>query len=128
MKTWLDKLRMVAQVVAREKPKLHFFGLVPHALLPDRWDLLISSDQLDRSGMESLRYIIKQLKKRLTTREFLKIGQMVIMPRDKALLKKLNQPGEFSVERLHGLYRFNLPDEVVVIWPTRKTTPLVQTV
>jgi len=119
MKTWLDKLRKIAERIAREKPKLHFVGLVPHEILPDQWDLLISSDQLDRKGMEGLRYLDKTLKKHLTTREFLKITQMVIMPHDRAMLKKLNEPGEFSAERLHSLYRFDPPDEVIVIWPPK---------
>ena len=39
-----NKLKRVAEIVAKEKPKLHFFGLVHRVDVPDRWDLRVSSD------------------------------------------------------------------------------------
>ena len=53
--TFATGLEKAADIVAREKPTLHFFGLV-HRVdgLPHRWDLLVSSDQLKPVGFESV--------------------------------------------------------------------------
>ena len=119
MKPWMGRLQKMARVVAQEKPTLHFMGLVPQPGLPDRWDLLVCSDQLEERGMEALRYIAGLLKKYMSAKDRVKVSTMIIMPNDKAWIKKLEEPGEFKAERLHSLYRFDAPDQVVVIWPAK---------
>lgn len=127
MKPWMSKLRQMAETIAMEKPILHFMGLVPHQDLPDRWHLLVSSDQLKPHAMEGLRYIASLLKKHMSAKDRVKVSLMVILPHDRATIKALNQPGDFTADRLQGLYRFDAPDEVIVLWPMKRASAFAQT-
>ncbi len=74
MSKLFDKLEEVARIVDRDKPVLHFFGLVHAIDAIDRWDLLVSSDQLAPWSMEALKYIADLLKKKLRSEEVINIA------------------------------------------------------
>jgi hypothetical protein len=124
---WMSKLEKMATVIAKEKPTLHFMGLVPHHELPDRWHLLISSDKLDNRRMESLHYVVALLGKHLTLKNRVKVSRIVIMPHDKAFIKTITEPGEFKAGRLQSLYPYDPPDEVIVLWPAKSAPIMAQT-
>jgi hypothetical protein len=121
------KLKKVAKSIAEEKPKLHFLGLVPHPLLPWLYALLVSSDQLDRSGRVGLDYVVGQLRKHLTAKDMARISRIVILPHTKDLIRRFDVDEDFSPVALRGLYRSDPPEEVIIIWPLKHATAVVQT-
>ena len=126
MKRFTNKLKKVAKGIAEGKPELHFLGLVPHHLLPWRWELLVSSDQLDQAGMDGLNYVVKHLREHLTTKDMVRISRIVILPRRKDLIKRFSKDEDFSPAAIRDLYRSDPPEEVIVIWPLKHATSVVQ--
>jgi hypothetical protein len=113
----IEKLQKVAQAVEQEKPELHFFGLVHRNDTPDRWDLLVSSDQLVPWSFAALNYIAGHLQKILTTEERVRIAQIVALPRNHPLLKDLNEQDQILPGGPGGLHPMDQPDQAIVIWP-----------
>lgn len=116
---FLAKLQKVAKDIAAEKPTLHFFGLVhDDEAPPDRWDLLVSSDQLKPWSMEAIRYVVHHLRqKRLAANEMVRISQIVALPRDNVLIRDLLQQTQTVPGRIRGLHPMDYPEDVVVLWP-----------
>jgi hypothetical protein len=118
MKVLLSKLKKVATKLAADKPKLYLFALVHRVEAPaDRWDLLVSSDQLEPWSMGSLKYVVGLLKKALTIEEIVRISQVVALPPTNEIVTSLSgnsqtEPGDIS--DLHPTHRF---DRRFVIWP-----------
>ena len=109
----------MAKDIAAEKPTLHFFGLVQRAEAPpDRWDRLLSSDQLKPWSMEAIRFVVDHLRqRRLAANEMVRISQIVPLPRDNALIRDLLQHTQIVTGRIRGLHPMDYPEDVVVLWP-----------
>src|SRR5271154_6971447 len=99
-----NKLKKVAAIVAAEKPKLHFFGLIHRVDVPDRWDLLVSSDKLAPWSMEALNYIADHLKKVLTAKEIISIAQIVALPRNNSVIASLTKGERIDSGEITGLH------------------------
>ena len=112
-----NKLKRVAEIVAKEKPKLHFFGLVHRVDVPDRWDLLVSSDKLAPWSMEALKYIAGQLKKALTADEIIRIARIVALPRNNAVIASLAKSDAIDSDEIEGLHPADNFDQTITIWP-----------
>jgi len=119
-----DKLTRVAEEIAADKPELHFFGLVHRAEAPDRWDLLVSSDQLVPWSMKALNFVVEHLKKILTTEEMVQIAQVVALPRDNKIIQSLKR----NPRAWHGSLNDARPriDEAVVIWPMKESREVIR--
>jgi hypothetical protein len=112
-----EKLKKIAAEIAREKPTLHFFGLVHRVDAPDRWDLLVSSDKLAPWSMPALKYIAERLQKLLTANEIVQIARVVALPPDNdVILQLLESPQDRrgDVSFLRPAERF---DRALRIWP-----------
>src|SRR5688500_975096 len=63
MKEIIEKLNLVKDNIISEKGTLRFFGLIARTDLENKWDLLISSDWIEKnSSDEELVYVITKLK------------------------------------------------------------------
>ena len=111
------KLDKVADVVAEEKPKLRFFGLVHRITSPwDRWDVLVCSDKLVPRSIEAIRYILGVLKaKKLTRAEMIRIARIVVLPRNHELIAALNEDEQLPLGKFYGLRSMEDPDSAVII-------------
>jgi hypothetical protein len=118
MKPLRDKLEAVARKLDEDKPKLHLFALVHRVDAPeDRWDLLVSSDQLAPWSMEALKYIADLLKGALTTGEIIKISQVVALPPTNELVTSLAQNAQADPGDISNLRPTDRFDHRFVIWP-----------
>ncbi len=117
MNAFVNKLKKIAVVVARERPTLHFFGLVHRVDAPDRWDLLVSSDQLAPWSMEALNYLADLLKKELTSQELVRIARIVALPQENDVVTSLIQNPQLRSGELSTLPPRDRFDKAVVIWP-----------
>ncbi|HSZ59242.1 MAG TPA: hypothetical protein VK797_26610 [Tepidisphaeraceae bacterium] len=118
-----DKLRDIAEEIAEEKPELHFLGLVHRTEgPPGDWDLLVSSDQIEPWSIDSIKYVVAHLRRRLSAAEMTRIATVVALPADNALLTHLSQGGE-----AYGLHPMDQIDRAVVIWPSKHASPPART-
>jgi hypothetical protein len=126
---FVNKLKKVADEVAREKSKLYFFGLVRRDdAPPNRWDLLVSSERLQPWSLEAINYIVEQLKKKLTADEMIRIARIVVLPRNNSLITDLLKDSQ-AVAGVSGsnLHPMDQPDRAMIIWPVRKSLRPVKT-
>ena len=100
MNTLYDKLEIVADIIATEKPDLHFFGLVHRLEAPDRWDLLVSAGQLEPWTLKSLNYVVGRLRKVLTDEEMVRIARVVAMPKDNEVIRWLSHTDQVQPRKL----------------------------
>ena len=120
MKTLLIGLQKVAEIVADEKPDLHFFALVhPVDGLWDHWDLLVSSDQLQPWSMEARTYIDDYLRKKLSSEDLVKISRIVALPPDNKIIRSLIDDEQIDLGKLVPLSHDANFDEVCVLWPKK---------
>jgi hypothetical protein len=112
----------VAATVAREKPVLHFFGIA-HAVdgLWDRWDLLVSSDQLEPWRMASLTYIANHLRNTLQSDDLVRIAHIVALPADNKIIQSLIQDDQITRGKLVSLSHDANFDQVFVMWPKKQS-------
>ena len=126
MKTFAQKLEKVAQVIAGEQPRLDLFAVVPFSKLPDRWDLVISSDTLGQENPDRFRYIVARLKKELTVKEMVKISRVAFLPSDDPLIVSLlaRSNGQLDLGE-------SFPDDdferATVLWPTKRVPSMATT-
>jgi hypothetical protein len=122
MNDWVDNLTKVAKDIAKERSKLHFFGVVHPTDAPyDRWDLLVSSDKLTPWSTDSIRYIVGRLKDHLSSEEMVKIAMVVALPKNNPIIAALLKNGGRSPGNLGPLHDF---DDYEVIIPTKKAVRL----
>jgi hypothetical protein len=122
MSSFFDKLNRLAKVVARERPKLYFFGLVHRIEAPhDRWDLLLSSEKLEPWSMDALKYVAAHLKEELTDEEIIRISQIVALPKDHPVILALSKNGDHVPGDIDGLRPADDFDQIYVLWPAKKS-------
>jgi hypothetical protein len=89
MKEMIAKLTRIVQELYDERLSLNLFAL----FLRDgneKWDLLVSSEWIDRDKYGSLKYIESKLKKELSQEELLEISGMVIID-DMSIIDDINR-------------------------------------
>ena len=124
----IEKLRKIASDIAQEKPKLHLVGLVHRVdAPPGDWDLLVSSDKLDPWNIDSIKYVVGQLKRRLRPAEMMSIATVVPLPRNNALVARLIQDDDGLLSSVHGLHPMDRIEQAVVIWPLKHARRPVMT-
>jgi hypothetical protein len=121
LETLKEKLEGLAEDLNAAKSKLHFLGLVHRVDAPDRWDLLVSSDQLAPWSMEALRYVSERLQKILTPEELVQISRVVALPRNYDLIAKLSRNDQQRAGELQFLHPSESFDRAIVIWPANRT-------
>ncbi len=118
-----EKLSELAEKIAKAKRPLHFMALVHRENMADRWDLLISSDQLSPWSLDAIRYVDSELKKTLTSEEGLTIATIVPLAKDNEIvvqaLKHGNVPPPVLVDGLHPSDYYN---QWVLLWPKKLAT------
>jgi len=114
-----DKLANAASSMAAHKPKLRLVGLAQReSVPPDRWDLLVSSDQLKPGSIDSIRYVVDQLKSSgFKAADMVRIARIVVLPANNKLIKRLIESDEPFAEPIPGLHRTDYCDKMYVIWP-----------
>jgi hypothetical protein len=123
------KLNAIAPIIDAEKPQLRLLALVHRDNAPhDRWDLLVSSDQLVPWSVEAISYIVGLLKKELTVEDMIRIARVVALPTDNALVNDLLAHDStvpwYPLSALHPMDRFDDPPEV--IWPRKNAMQTAQ--
>jgi len=120
--TFEEKLRKIAEILAKQKPHLRFFGLVHRSNFPNRWDLIVCSDKLEPHSLGATKYIVGLLGKKLTGVEMARIARVVVLGVDNKLVAALIenphiQPAELRL--LHPSEQFDVPP--IVLWPEHET-------
>jgi hypothetical protein len=86
MKEILEKLKGYEEAMAREKGPFDLFGLFLRDDAPDKWDLLLAADWIERNKEESFRYIIDMVQEGLSKEELLKLSRIVLINEKNAAL------------------------------------------
>lgn len=114
--TMFDKLGSVAARVDKDKG-LYFFAVVhPTDGLHDRWDLLVSSPNLEPWSMDALRYVSSLLQKALTVGEIVRISRIVVLPRDNQVIASIMANDQVQARRLTSLHDEQF-DRVFLVHP-----------
>src|SRR6185295_15810955 len=87
----------------------------------DRWELLVSSDELEPWSRKAVEYIAKFLKRQLTAAEIVRIARIVALPTDSDLVSSLTQDDHIST-RIRGLHPSDYLEEAIVIWPMKEAS------
>ena len=79
MKEIVEKLKGYEEIMAKEKGRFYFFGLFLRDDAPDKWDLLVDADWIEKNKEESFKYIVDMVQKGLSKEELLKLSRIVLI-------------------------------------------------
>lgn len=79
MKEIVEKLKSCEEIMAKEKGPFDLFGLFLRDDAPDKWDLLVAADWIDKNKEESFKYIIDMVQEGLSKEELLKLSRVVLI-------------------------------------------------
>jgi hypothetical protein len=117
MKALIEKMRKVADLIAIEKPRLRFLGLVHRTGAPLGWDVVIAADPLAPRTADALDYVAKRLKKVMKVSELVQISRIVVLPRNHHVIKELTRDNELKPGQLSPVFPPDRFDQAVMIWP-----------
>lgn len=96
MKHIVDKLRAEEVRIAQEKGEFNLFALFLREDAPNRWDLLVAADWIDRDKYNAIKYIASRLQGVLSKNEIVLLSKIVVIDEDNPELANLN--AAFQVE------------------------------
>lgn len=79
MKEIVEKLKQQENNMAQEKGPFDLFALFLREDAPDKWDLVVAAQWIEKNKQEALKYITKALQKSLTQSEILKLSRIAII-------------------------------------------------
>jgi len=75
----VEKLRGCEETMAQEKAPFDLFGLFLRDEAPEKWDLLVAADWIDKDKSGALRYIVDTVQKRLSKEEMMRLSRVVLI-------------------------------------------------
>jgi len=77
MKEILEKLRQQEEIIAREKGPFDLFALFLREGSPDKWDLVVAADWIEKTHQGAFEYIANMAQRTLSQEELLKLSRIV---------------------------------------------------
>lgn len=90
MKQIVEKLQKEEAIMAKEKGPFNLFALFLREDAPDKWDLLVAADWVDRDKGNAIKYVASKIQEILTKEELLSLSRIVIIEKDNPALAALN--------------------------------------
>ena len=79
MKEIVEKLKVCEETMAKKKGPFDLFGIFLRDDAPDKWDLLVAGDWIEKNKKESFKYIVDMVQKGLSKEELLKLSRIVLI-------------------------------------------------
>lgn len=98
MKKILEKFQKEEAIIAKEKGAFDLFALFLREDAPNKWDLLVAADWIDRDKSKAIKYLAKRVQHILSKKELLLLSRIVIIEESNPALAAFNDA--FCVE--HG--------------------------
>jgi len=89
MDTIIDKFNLIEKIISQEKGNVKLLALFElEDNVQDRWDVIISAENLIPDDIESLKFVVNILQSVLTEKEMVKISKAVLFdPNDEFIIK-----------------------------------------
>jgi hypothetical protein len=75
----VEKLKGYEEAMAREKGPFNLFGLFLRDDAPEKWDILLAADWIQKNKEESFKYIADTVQSGLSKEEMLKLSRIVLI-------------------------------------------------
>lgn len=98
MKQIVEKFQKEEASIAMEKGDFDLFALFLREDAPNKWDLLVAADWIDRDKSNAIKYLAKRVQHILSKKELLQLSRIVIIEESNPALAAFNSA--FHVE--HG--------------------------
>lgn len=79
MKEIVEKLKGYEKTMAKEKGQFDLFGLFLRDDAPDKWDVLVAAEWIEKNKEESLKYIVDMVQKGFSKEEVMKLSRIVLI-------------------------------------------------
>lgn len=96
MKEIIEKLRIEESSISSEKGDFNLFALLLREDSPDRWDLLVAADWIDRDKYNAIHYIASRIQHVLSKKEIVLLSGIVVVEENNPELADFN--AAFHVE------------------------------
>lgn len=87
MKEIVEKLKQQENNMAQEKGPFDLFALFLREDAPDKWDLVVAAQWIEKNKQDALKYITEALHKSLTQSEILKLSRIAIIDKSNPALE-----------------------------------------
>jgi len=101
----VEKLKSCEKIMAEEKGPFDLFGLFLRDDAPDKWDLVIAGEWIEKDADESFFYVIDMLTRGLPKEDMLKLSRVVV-------LKKKNPDLEAMYRAIGGGRNIRIKDSI----------------
>ena len=99
MKEIAEKLKHQEELMAQEKGPFDLFALFLREEAPDKWDLVVAADWIERDKQTALKYIAIIVQKALSKEELLKLSRIAIIDESNPALEAFQR----AVNVEHGI-------------------------
>ena len=99
MKEIAEKLKHQEELMAQEKGPFDLFALFLREDAPDKWDLVIAADWIERDKQTALKYIASIVQEALSQEELLKLSRIAIIDESNPALEAFHR----AVHVEHGI-------------------------
>jgi len=86
MKEIAEKLKHQEEIMANEKGPFDLFALFLREDAPEKWDLVVAADWIEKDKQAALKYIAGILQKALSTEELLNLSRIVFIDKSNPAL------------------------------------------
>jgi len=89
MDTIIDKFHSIEKIISQKKGNVKLLVLFePEDNIQDRWDVIVSAENLIAEDIESLRFVVNTVQSVLNKEEIIKIAKVVLFdPNDEFIAK-----------------------------------------
>jgi len=128
MKTVAEKLRELENRVAQEKGPFSLFALFLREGSPDRWDLVVSAEWLEKNKEEEFNSLVKSVRWSLGADELVLLSRMVVVDHDDPALEAVHRAlkAEHSLIELKDCNFFELEIKHAYIITSQKLDETVR--
>lgn len=90
MKEIVEKLKAQEQIMAKEKGPFELFAFFLREDAPNKWDLVVAAEWINKNKESALKYIAKSIQKTLTQDELLSFSRIAIIDESNPALEAFN--------------------------------------
>jgi len=91
MKEIVEKLKEQEVVMANEKGPFELYALFLREDAPDKWDLVVAAEWINKNKEASFKYIAEKVQKSLSKEELLKLSRIVLIDETNPSLEVLHR-------------------------------------
>ncbi|MDM8522320.1 hypothetical protein QUF80_03020 [Desulfococcaceae bacterium HSG8] len=86
----INKFNLIEKSISQEKGNVRLLALFElEGNVQDRWDVIISAENLISEDIESLKFVVNTLKNVLTREEIVKVSKVVLFDPDDEFISKI---------------------------------------